>query len=61
MRINQGHARCIATGLKYIYEKENFDPKVLSEHLKGAVCPEIEEIMEAFEQNKLWLKSEGMA
>ena len=25
MRINQGHARCIATGLKFIYEKEDFD------------------------------------
>ena len=25
MRENQGHARCIATGLKYIYEKEDFD------------------------------------
>ena len=25
MKINQGHARCIATGLKYIYEKEEFD------------------------------------
>tara|TARA_B100001540_G_scaffold26939_1_gene22476 strand:- start:175 stop:1044 length:870 start_codon:yes stop_codon:yes gene_type:complete len=25
MKINQGHARCIATGLKYIFEKENFD------------------------------------
>ena len=25
MKINQGHSRCIATGLKYIYEKENFD------------------------------------
>tara|TARA_Y100001936_G_scaffold249417_1_gene299704 strand:+ start:2124 stop:2993 length:870 start_codon:yes stop_codon:yes gene_type:complete len=25
MRINQGHTRCIATGLKYIYEKEDFD------------------------------------
>ena len=25
MKLNQGHARCIATGLKYIYEKENFD------------------------------------
>ena len=25
MRINQGHARCIATGLKYIYQKEDFD------------------------------------
>ena len=25
MRINQGHARCIASGLKYIYEKEDFD------------------------------------
>ena len=25
MKFNQGHARCIATGLKYIYEKENFD------------------------------------
>ena len=25
MKVNQGHARCIATGLKYIYEKENFD------------------------------------
>ena len=25
MNINQGHARCIATGLKYIYEKEDFD------------------------------------
>ncbi len=25
MRMNQGHARCIATGLKYIFEKEDFD------------------------------------
>ena len=25
MSKNQGHARCIATGLKYIYEKEDFD------------------------------------
>ena len=25
MRMNQGHARCIATGLKYIYQKEDFD------------------------------------
>ena len=25
MKINQGHARCIATGVKYILEKENFD------------------------------------
>ena len=25
MKINQGHARCIATGLKYIFEKEKFD------------------------------------
>jgi len=25
MKQNQGHARCIATGLKYIYEKEEFD------------------------------------
>jgi glycosyltransferase involved in cell wall biosynthesis len=25
MKINQGHARCIATGLKYIYQKEEFD------------------------------------
>jgi glycosyltransferase involved in cell wall biosynthesis len=25
MKNNQGHARCIATGLRYIYEKEDFD------------------------------------
>ena len=25
MKTNQGHSRCIATGLKYIYEKEDFD------------------------------------
>ncbi|WP_440932379.1 glycosyltransferase [Candidatus Pelagibacter sp.] len=25
MSVNQGHTRCIATGLKYIYEKEDFD------------------------------------
>jgi len=25
MKINQGHARCIATGLKYIFQKEDFD------------------------------------
>ena len=25
MKINQGHARCIATGLKFIYEKDDFD------------------------------------
>ncbi len=25
MKINQGHTRCIATGLKFIYENEDFD------------------------------------
>ena len=25
MKKNQGHARCIATGLKYIFEKNDFD------------------------------------
>tara|TARA_B100001121_G_scaffold247887_1_gene223266 strand:+ start:357 stop:680 length:324 start_codon:yes stop_codon:yes gene_type:complete len=25
MKKNQGHSRCIATGLKYIFEKEEFD------------------------------------
>ena len=25
MKINQGHARCIATGLKYVYQKDDFD------------------------------------
>ena len=25
MKFNQGHARCIATGLKHIFEKEEFD------------------------------------
>ena len=25
MKINQGHSRCIATGLRYIFEKEDFD------------------------------------
>ena len=25
MKNNQGHARCIAAGLRYIYEKEDFD------------------------------------
>ena len=25
MKKNQGHSRCIATGLKYIYEKDDFD------------------------------------
>ena len=25
MKKNQGHARCIATGLKYIFEKDDFD------------------------------------
>ncbi len=25
MKFNQGHGRCIATGLKYIFEKEDFD------------------------------------
>ena len=25
MKENRGHARCIASGLKYIYEKEDFD------------------------------------
>ena len=25
MKMNQGHTRCIAAGLKYIYEKEDFD------------------------------------
>ena len=28
MKINQGHARCIATGLKYVFEKEDFDKEI---------------------------------
>ena len=28
MKTNQGHARCIATGLKYINEKEDFDKEI---------------------------------
>ena len=26
MKENRGHARCIASGLKYIFEKKKFDP-----------------------------------
>ena len=28
MKKNEGHARCIATGLKYIYDKEDFDYEI---------------------------------
>ena len=48
MKINQGHARCIATGLKYIYEKEDFD-YVIPMDGDGEDRPE--EIKEFFKSN----------
>ena len=33
MKKNQGHARCFATGLKFIIEKENLIPQVYLLHL----------------------------
>ena len=49
MKKNQGHARCIATGLKYIYEKEDFD-YVIPMDGDGEDRPE--EIMEFLNQIK---------
>ena len=47
--------------IRFIFRKANLDAKTLSSHLSDAICPDLEEIIEAFEQNKLWLKSENMA
>ena len=49
MKKNQGHARCIATGLKYIFEKENFD-YVIPMDGDGEDRPE--EIKDFLEQTK---------
>ena len=49
MKKNQGHARCIATGLKYIFEKEDFD-YVIPMDGDGEDRPE--EIKDFLEQTK---------
>tara|TARA_B100000575_G_C23100030_1_gene634648 strand:+ start:423 stop:1292 length:870 start_codon:yes stop_codon:yes gene_type:complete len=49
MKINQGHARCIATGLKYVFEKEDFD-YVIPMDGDGEDRPE--EIIEFLEKTK---------
>ncbi len=49
MNKNQGHARCIATGLKYIFEKEDFD-YVIPMDGDGEDRPE--EIKDFLEQTK---------
>ena len=52
MKINQGHTRCIATGLKYIYEKEDFD-YVIPMDGDGEDRPEeIEELISQIENSK---------
>ena len=57
MKMNQGHARCIATGLKYIYEKEDFDyvipmdgdgedrPEEIKEFIKLIKAPDVKPIV----------------
>ena len=50
MKTNQGHARCIATGLKYINEKEDFD-YVIPMDGDGEDRPE--EIIEFFNKIKI--------
>ena len=51
MKTNQGHARCIATGLKYIYEKDDFD-YVIPMDGDGEDRPEeIKEFIKSIENN----------
>jgi glycosyltransferase involved in cell wall biosynthesis len=51
MRENRGHARCIATGLKYIFEKEEFD-YVIPMDGDGEDRPEeIKEFIKSIENN----------
>jgi glycosyltransferase involved in cell wall biosynthesis len=51
MRENKGHARCIAAGLKYIFEKEEFD-YVIPMDGDGEDRPEeIKEFIKSIENN----------
>ena len=50
MKTNQGHARCIATGLKYINEKEDFDYVI---PMDGDVEDRPEEIIEFLNKIKI--------
>ena len=51
MRENRGHARCIAAGLKYIFEKEEFD-YVIPMDGDGEDRPEeIKEFIKSIENN----------
>ena len=47
--------------IRFIFEQAKISSNDLRDHLKRAVCPHVEEIKEAFEQNKRWLESEDMA
>ena len=51
MKINQGHARCIATGLKYIFEKEDFDCVVPMDGDGEDRPEEIKEFLEQIENS----------
>ena len=46
--------------IRFIFEQAKISSNDLRDHLKRAVCPHVEEIKEAFEQNKRWLESEDM-
>ena len=52
MKVNQGHARCIATGLRYIFEKEDFD-YVIPMDGDGEDRPEeVQELINQIENSK---------
>ena len=46
--------------IRFIFERAKISSNDLRDHLKRAVCPHVEEIKKAFEQNEKWLESEEM-
>ena len=51
MKFNQGHARCIATGLKHIFEKEEFDYVILMDGDGEDRPEEIKQILDNLNYN----------
>ena len=52
MKENRGHARCIASGLKYIYEKKEFD-YVIPMDGDGEDRPEEIKILSSLQNNQM--------
>lgn len=46
--------------IQFLIQQNDFDATAFSECLREAICPDVPEIQDAFENNRAWLRSEGI-